>query len=180
MIEKIDTSFKAYFKELGCSGEVRIGSANGDLTEPADFTDWALLIRVSYRADMPLANLEGTRQSGGERTVATILYLMSLQKLTSCPFRLVDEINQVSTMQHTPCTVLALSLLTVRSPCTMHHTPCTPCTPHTMHRTPFTTPHHTTPYTIHHTPFTIHRTLYTVHHTRGWTRGTRRQCSSRS
>ena len=33
-------------------------------------------------------------QSGGERTVSTIMYLMALQKLTNCPFRAVDEINQ--------------------------------------------------------------------------------------
>lgn len=29
-----------------------------------------------------------------ERSVATMLYLISLQDLTPCPFRLVDEINQ--------------------------------------------------------------------------------------
>ncbi|KAL5981825.1 hypothetical protein ACLOJK_015891 [Asimina triloba] len=30
----------------------------------------------------------------GERSVSTILYLVSLQDLTNCPFRVVDEINQ--------------------------------------------------------------------------------------
>ena len=34
-------------------------------------------------------------QSGGERSVSTMLYLMALQELTKCPFRVVDEINQV-------------------------------------------------------------------------------------
>jgi hypothetical protein len=29
-----------------------------------------------------------------ERSVSTILYLVSLQDLTHCPFRVVDEINQ--------------------------------------------------------------------------------------
>lgn len=29
-----------------------------------------------------------------ERSVSTILYLVSLQDLTNCPFRVVDEINQ--------------------------------------------------------------------------------------
>lgn len=33
-------------------------------------------------------------QSGGERAVATAIYLLSLQKLTTVPFRCVDEINQ--------------------------------------------------------------------------------------
>jgi chromosome segregation ATPase len=94
MISKIDTDFSASYKEMGCTGEVRIGSPNGDLAVPADYNEWALLIRVSYRTNMPLSNLKADRQSGGERTVATILYLMALQKRTSCPFRLVDEINQ--------------------------------------------------------------------------------------
>jgi hypothetical protein len=29
-----------------------------------------------------------------ERSVSTIVYLVSLQDLTNCPFRVVDEINQ--------------------------------------------------------------------------------------
>ena len=32
--------------------------------------------------------------SGGERSIATIMYLLALQKLTPCPFRVVDEVNQ--------------------------------------------------------------------------------------
>lgn len=38
--------------------------------------------------------LSAHHQSGGERSVSTILYLVSLQDLTNCPFRVVDEINQ--------------------------------------------------------------------------------------
>ncbi|KAJ1359320.1 Structural maintenance of chromosomes protein 5 [Parelaphostrongylus tenuis] len=33
-------------------------------------------------------------QSGGERSVATMLYLLALQELCPVPFRCVDEINQ--------------------------------------------------------------------------------------
>ena len=33
-------------------------------------------------------------QSGGERSVATALYMLALQELTTVPFRCVDEINQ--------------------------------------------------------------------------------------
>lgn len=33
-------------------------------------------------------------QSGGERSVATAIYMLSLQELTPVPFRCVDEINQ--------------------------------------------------------------------------------------
>jgi hypothetical protein len=38
--------------------------------------------------------LDSHRQSGGERAVSTIFYLMALQALARAPFRVVDEINQ--------------------------------------------------------------------------------------
>ena len=38
--------------------------------------------------------LDSHRQSGGERAVSTIFYLMALQSLARAPFRVVDEINQ--------------------------------------------------------------------------------------
>ena len=46
------------------------------------------------RENEPLCPLTSHRQSGGERAVSTIFYLMSLQSLTPSPFRVVDEINQ--------------------------------------------------------------------------------------
>ncbi len=41
-----------------------------------------------------LSILDSHRQSGGERAVSTIFYLMALQSLARSPFRVVDEINQ--------------------------------------------------------------------------------------
>ena len=41
-----------------------------------------------------LSVLNSHRQSGGERAVSTIFYLMALQDLAQSPFRVVDEINQ--------------------------------------------------------------------------------------
>ena len=41
-----------------------------------------------------MAILDAHRQSGGERSVSTIFYLMALQSLARSPFRVVDEINQ--------------------------------------------------------------------------------------
>jgi chromosome segregation ATPase len=38
--------------------------------------------------------LNANRQSGGERAVSTVFYLMALQDLAQAPFRVVDEINQ--------------------------------------------------------------------------------------
>ena len=41
-----------------------------------------------------LAALTNHTQSGGEKSVTTALYIMSLQEMTQVPFRCVDEINQ--------------------------------------------------------------------------------------
>jgi structural maintenance of chromosomes protein 5 len=50
--------------------------------------------RVKFREEEELQVLDSQRQSGGERSVSTILYMVSLQGVTVCPFRVVDEINQ--------------------------------------------------------------------------------------
>ena len=44
-------------------------------------------------ARLPRAS-QGGRDSGGERSVATMVYLISLQNINPAPFRVVDEINQ--------------------------------------------------------------------------------------
>ena len=62
-----------------------------------DYEKYGMRIKVKYRDTEPLRELTTHHQSGGERSVATVLYMMSLQELTKCPFRCVDEINQVST-----------------------------------------------------------------------------------
>ncbi len=59
-----------------------------------DFAQYQLIISVSYRGSARLKALSSTSQSGGERSVATMLYLLCLQNVTECPFRVVDEINQ--------------------------------------------------------------------------------------
>ena len=52
-------------------------------------------IKVKWRDDESLHVLgEGGRDSGGERSVATMVYLISLQSINPAPFRVVDEINQ--------------------------------------------------------------------------------------
>ena len=42
--------------------------------------------------------MNAQEQSGGEKSVGTIMYLMALQNMTACPFRVVDEINQVCSL----------------------------------------------------------------------------------
>ena len=61
-----------------------------------DYDKYGIRIRVKFRKTEALRELTSHYQSGGERSVSTILYLMALQELNRCPFRVVDEINQVS------------------------------------------------------------------------------------
>lgn len=49
---------------------------------------------MTHRENETLQKLDQHRQSGGERAVSTVFYLMSLQKMAQAPFRVVDEINQ--------------------------------------------------------------------------------------
>ena len=107
LVGKISTSFSLNMEQISCAGEVGVH-------KDEDFDQWAIQIRVKFRyvylllprlkqtwqltpvhrESEPLTTLDSHRQSGGERAVSTIFYLMSLQSLTRSPFRVVDEINQ--------------------------------------------------------------------------------------
>jgi chromosome segregation ATPase len=52
------------------------------------------ILICNTRENETLQQLDAHRQSGGERSVSTIFYLMSLQSMARAPFRVVDEINQ--------------------------------------------------------------------------------------
>jgi predicted methyltransferase MtxX (methanogen marker protein 4) len=92
---------------IRCAGEVRV-------SQHEEYDKWAIDILVKFRDHENLQLLTGQRQSGGvstfvlgqlcrlnvvvllqERSLTTILYLMSLTEEARAPFSLVDEINQV-------------------------------------------------------------------------------------
>lgn len=103
LISKINERFSAAFQRmcnadtgLGCAGEIR-------LAHDEDYEKWGIDILVRFRDTEQLQLLTGQRQSGGvrarltvtqERSLSTILYLLSLTELSRSPFSLVDEINQ--------------------------------------------------------------------------------------
>jgi chromosome segregation ATPase len=60
-----------------------------------DYEQYGLRIKVKFRDEEQLQELTQNLQSGGERSVATAIYMISLQELTRVPFCCVDEINQV-------------------------------------------------------------------------------------
>jgi structural maintenance of chromosomes protein 5 len=95
LIQRVSKAFEAAFESIGCAGEVLLSkSATHDGPPTDDFEKWSILIKVKFRQTEELQTLTGQRQSGGERSVSTIFYLMALQDMAKAPFRVVDEINQ--------------------------------------------------------------------------------------
>ncbi|KIW38457.1 uncharacterized protein PV06_09418 [Exophiala oligosperma] len=105
VVAKINEAFSDSFARIGCAGQVAVYKAssempadcteeNGGADNGLDFANWAIHISVKFREQEPLSLLDSHRQSGGERAVSTIFYLMAMQSLSQAPFRVVDEINQ--------------------------------------------------------------------------------------
>ncbi|RHZ57589.1 hypothetical protein CDV55_104570 [Aspergillus turcosus] len=99
LVKSISDAFSDSFARIGCAGQVSLDKAEdepGPNGEPggSNFDQWSIQIQVKFRENENLSILDSHRQSGGERAVSTIFYLMALQSLSASPFRVVDEINQ--------------------------------------------------------------------------------------
>ncbi|PIG89679.1 structural maintenance of chromosomes 5 smc5 [Aspergillus arachidicola] len=99
IVKSISDAFSDSFARIGCAGQVTLDKAEDEAGadgEPrgSDFDQWSIQIHVKFREHENLSLLDSHRQSGGERAVSTIFYLMALQSLSASPFRVVDEINQ--------------------------------------------------------------------------------------
>jgi len=90
LISEINTRFAHNFEIMGFAGAVELFTGKHE----NDFDNYGIKILVKYRNTEPLQELTPYHQSGGERSVATAIYMLSLQALTTVPFRCVDEINQ--------------------------------------------------------------------------------------
>ncbi|KAK2513862.1 Smc5 [Columba guinea] len=89
LIEQINEKFSSFFSSMQCVGEVDLHVENEE-----EYDKYGIRIRVKFHSSTELHELTPFHQSGGEKSVSTMLYLMSLQELNKCPFRVVDEINQ--------------------------------------------------------------------------------------
>ncbi|CAI5755593.1 unnamed protein product [Candida verbasci] len=87
LVDQISIAFNQRFTKVASDGRVELGKSER-------FKDWKLQILVKFREQSELKILDHQSQSGGERAVSTIFFIMSLQGLTDAPFRIVDEINQ--------------------------------------------------------------------------------------
>eukprot|EP01028_Stygiella_incarcerata_P014540 TRINITY_DN9810_c0_g1_i1.p2 TRINITY_DN9810_c0_g1~~TRINITY_DN9810_c0_g1_i1.p2 ORF type:complete len:542 (-),score=160.92 TRINITY_DN9810_c0_g1_i1:31-1656(-) len=88
VITRIDESFQSLALDLGLPSKVLL-SCDAD-----DPEKWGIQIQIQFNDRDTLRTLSGAQHSGGERSVVTMLYLLSLQKICCFPFFLVDEINQ--------------------------------------------------------------------------------------
>lgn len=87
IIQKISKNFKKKFKSIANDGEI-------ELVKTDNFKDWKLKILVKFRLDSQLKALNDKFQSGGEKSISSIFFILSLNELISLPFRVIDEINQ--------------------------------------------------------------------------------------
>ncbi|KAL4805864.1 P-loop containing nucleoside triphosphate hydrolase protein [Aspergillus unguis] len=99
IVKSVSDAFSDSFARIGCAGQVSLDKAGdepGPDGQPSgnDFDQWSIQVHVKFREHENLSLLDSHRQSGGERAVSTIFYLMALQSLSASPFRVVDEINQ--------------------------------------------------------------------------------------
>ncbi|XP_044263469.1 structural maintenance of chromosomes protein 5 [Tribolium madens] len=90
LVTEINANFATAFERMGCAGEVSINPGDDE----KEFSKYGLCIKVTYRNGEPMQELNSVVQSGGERAVATAVFMLALQELTPVPFRCVDEINQ--------------------------------------------------------------------------------------
>lgn len=106
IVAKISEAFTFNFGKIKCAGEVAV------VKDEDDFSKWELQLKAKFRwvytfdtliyirtnvcnsENEQMTVIDNHRQSGGERAVSTIFYLMALQSLARSPFRVVDEINQ--------------------------------------------------------------------------------------
>jgi chromosome segregation protein len=83
LLERVNLEYQKIMGQTLAAGEVRL--ANGHDIETA-----GLEILVGFKGGKPMA-LDAYTQSGGERTTATMSFLLALQQHVRSPFRAVDE-----------------------------------------------------------------------------------------
>ncbi len=83
LLDRVNLEYQKIMGQTLANGEVRL--ANGHDIETA-----GLEILVGFKGGKPVA-LDAYTQSGGERTTATMSFLLALQQHVRSPFRAVDE-----------------------------------------------------------------------------------------
>jgi chromosome segregation protein len=83
LLIRVNTEYQNIMGQTSATGEVQ-------LSNPQDIETAGLEILVGFKGGKPVA-LDAYTQSGGERTTATMSFLLALQQHVRSPFRAVDE-----------------------------------------------------------------------------------------
>ncbi|MCW3983990.1 MAG: AAA family ATPase [Candidatus Bathyarchaeota archaeon] len=83
LLSRVNSEYQRIMSQTLATGEVQ-------LSNPQDIETAGLEIYVGFKGSKPVA-LDAYTQSGGERTTATMGFLLALQQHVRSPFRAVDE-----------------------------------------------------------------------------------------
>jgi chromosome segregation ATPase len=83
LLERVNVEYQKIMSQTRATGEVKLSSVQ-------DIDTAGLEIYVGFKGSKPVA-LDAYTQSGGERTTATMGFLLALQQHVRSPFRAVDE-----------------------------------------------------------------------------------------
>jgi chromosome segregation ATPase len=93
VVDTVNRYFSDTFAKLGNVGQVELHEAK-DANNKDDFKNYGINIKVKFRAKQDLQLLNSNVQSGGEKSLSIMLFILALQDMIKVPFRVVDEINQ--------------------------------------------------------------------------------------
>jgi structural maintenance of chromosomes protein 5 len=85
LLEELSERYNALLSEVGSRGKIVIRATK-------DIEKAGLELYAGFKGNEPVS-LDGLAPSGGERTVALIAFLLSLQQFISSPFRAIDEFD---------------------------------------------------------------------------------------
>ena len=83
LLERVNLEYQKIMSQTSATGEVQLSNSQ-------DIETAGLEILVGFKGGKPVA-LDAYTQSGGERTTATMSFLLALQQHVRSPFRAVDE-----------------------------------------------------------------------------------------
>ena len=83
LLDRVNLEYQKIMSQTMATGEVQLSSSQ-------DIETAGLEILVGFKGGKPVA-LDAYTQSGGERTTATMSFLLALQQHVRSPFRAVDE-----------------------------------------------------------------------------------------
>lgn len=85
LLDEVRVTYQAFLAHINATGTIR-------LVDTQDIEAMGLALTVGFKGAAP-AMLDAYTQSGGERSTATMAFLLALQQHVKSPFRAVDEFD---------------------------------------------------------------------------------------